>query len=106
MPCVENHIGVKLRRARRPGGMGPAHSQRLVGSHWGGRAMGIENEAGLRPATADEIAESLSFSLRYAGRKRVHDIDEIMSRITAERLVKHLEVSGFVILRKPPGRSA
>jgi hypothetical protein len=28
-----------------------------------------------------------------------------MARIAAERLVQHLEQSGFVILKKPPGRA-
>jgi hypothetical protein len=32
--------------------------------------------------------------LRYQGRKRVHHADDMMARITAERLVRHLEASG------------
>ncbi len=55
----------------------------------------------LRPATADEIAQSLSFALRYEGRKRVHHADDVMARITADRLVRHLERSGFVVMKKP-----
>ena len=61
--------------------------------------------ANLRPATAEETAESLSFALRYNGRKRVHDADDAMGRITAERLVQHLEASGFVVMKKPPAPS-
>ena len=57
----------------------------------------------LRPATANEIAETLSFALRYQGRKRVHDADDAMARITADRLVRHLEQSGFVLMRRLPG---
>ena len=57
----------------------------------------------LRPATPEEIAETLSFALLYQGRKRVHQADDIMARITAERLVAHLERSGFVLMRRPPG---
>jgi hypothetical protein len=56
----------------------------------------------LRPATADEIATALSFALRYQGRKRVFDADDAMARITADRLVRHLEQSGFVLMKKPP----
>jgi hypothetical protein len=56
----------------------------------------------LRPATADEIAEALSFALRYQGRKRVNHADDMMARITAERLVQHLEASGFVLMKGPP----
>ena len=36
-----------------------------------------------------------------AGRKRVHNADEIMSEIVAKRLVEHLERAGFVVMRKP-----
>ena len=56
----------------------------------------------LRPATADEIADALSFALRYQGRKRVHHADDAMAQITAERLVRHLEASGFVLMKGPP----
>jgi ubiquinone/menaquinone biosynthesis C-methylase UbiE len=41
-------------------------------------------------------------ALRFHGRKRVHDADEMMARITAERLVEHLERSGYVVMHKPP----
>lgn len=37
------------------------------------------------------------------GRKRVHDADDAMARITADRLVRHLEQSGFVLMRRLPG---
>jgi hypothetical protein len=57
----------------------------------------------LRPATLEEIAQTLPFALRYDGRKRVHHADDMMARITAERLVRHLEASGFVLMKKPPG---
>lgn len=56
-----------------------------------------------RPASPEEIATSLAFALRYNGRKRVHDADEVMARITADRLVRHLAASGFVIMKAPPG---
>ena len=56
----------------------------------------------LRPAQPDEIATTLSFALRYDGRKRVHHADDLMARITAERLVRHLEASGFVVMKAPP----
>jgi hypothetical protein len=56
----------------------------------------------LRPATPEEIADALSFALQYQGRKRVHHADDMMARITAERLVRHLEASGFVLMKRPP----
>lgn len=62
----------------------------------------MPDDAPLRPATPEEVAESLSFALRYDGRKRVHTADDVMARIPAERLVRHLEMSGFVLTKKPP----
>ena len=56
----------------------------------------------LRPATREELAQSLSFALRFDSRKRVHGADEIMAQITAERLIEHLERSGYVVMHKPP----
>jgi hypothetical protein len=61
-------------------------------------------ETPLQPATAADVAEALSFALRYNGRKRVHHADEMMARITAERLVEHLTRSGFVLMKTPPGQ--
>jgi hypothetical protein len=59
----------------------------------------------LRPATAEEIADSIAFALRYEGRKRVYHADDMMARITADRLVRHLRRSGFVVMREPPARA-
>ena len=56
----------------------------------------------LRPAAADELVQALSFALRYDGRRRVRHADEVMARITAERLAAHLEQSRFVVMKKPP----
>ncbi len=55
----------------------------------------------LSPASPSEIAEALIHGLRYDGRRRVHDADELMARVVAERLVEHLERSGFVLCRRP-----
>jgi hypothetical protein len=63
--------------------------------------MSDEDKLELRPASADELQESLSFALRYEGRKRVRHADDVMARITAERLVRHLERSGFVLMKRP-----
>jgi hypothetical protein len=56
----------------------------------------------LTPASPDDIADTLAFALRFEGRKRTHDADDIMASLVAKRLVKHLERSGFVILTRPP----
>ncbi len=58
--------------------------------------MSDDDKLQLRPASPEEIEQSLSFALRFDGRKRVHHADDAMARITAERLVAHLERSGFV----------
>lgn len=55
----------------------------------------------LSPATDEELRESLSFALRFEGRRRVHHADEVMARITAERLIQHLERSGYVVMKRP-----
>jgi hypothetical protein len=57
---------------------------------------------GLTPASRDDLADALAFALRFGGRKRKHDADELMSAIVAKRLVEHLERSGFVVMKKPP----
>ncbi len=62
----------------------------------------MPDEAQLRPATAEDIAQALAFALQFDGRKRVHQADDFMARITAQRLVEHLERSGFVLMKKPP----
>jgi len=58
--------------------------------------MTDDDKRTLHPATAAELEDTLSFALRYAGRRRVHTADDVMARVTAERLVQHLERSGYV----------
>jgi hypothetical protein len=45
----------------------------------------------LTAADPQDIADTLAFALRRSGCKRVHDADEYMARIAAERLVEALE---------------
>ncbi len=56
----------------------------------------------LTPATPEDVEHALSFALRFSGRKRIRQGDELMARITAERLVEHLRLSGFVVMKRPP----
>ena len=63
--------------------------------------MSDDDKLTLRPASQEEIQESLSHALRFDGRKRVRHADDAMARITAERLVQHLELSGFVLMKRP-----
>jgi hypothetical protein len=56
----------------------------------------------LTPAAPEDVANSVAFALRWCGRKRVHDSDAMMASIAADRIVRHLELSGFVIMKRPP----
>ena len=61
----------------------------------------------LTPADAADLADAFTFALRYQGRRRVHNADEIMAEIVAKRLVEHLERAGFVVMQRAPfGRGA
>ena len=48
-----------------------------------------------------KFTQSLSFALRFNGRRRVQSGDELMVQITAERLVEYLERAGYVVMCKP-----
>jgi hypothetical protein len=56
----------------------------------------------LTPADPSDLANALAYALRFQGRKRVHNANEIMAGIVAKRLVDHLERAGFVVMKKPP----
>jgi hypothetical protein len=60
-----------------------------------------DDQQKLTPATQEDLAQSLAFALRFEGRKRVHNADQFMAEITARRLVEHLRLSGFVVMKKP-----
>jgi hypothetical protein len=42
----------------------------------------------LTPADSSDVADALAFALRFQGRKRVHNADEIRAEIVAKRLVE------------------
>jgi hypothetical protein len=56
----------------------------------------------LTPAHPRDLADAIAFALRYRGRKRVHQADEYMAAIAAQRIVEYLERAGFVVMQKPP----
>jgi hypothetical protein len=58
--------------------------------------------SGLRVAAWVHLADTLAFALRFEGRNRVHNADEIVPGIVAKRLVEHLERSGFIVMKRPP----
>jgi hypothetical protein len=58
----------------------------------------------LTRADPSDIAGSIAFALQFSGRKRVHDSDMYMAAIVANRIVRHLERAGFVVMKRPaPG---
>jgi hypothetical protein len=63
----------------------------------------MPNVPTLRPADPIEVADALAYALRYDGKRRVYHADDAMARITAERLFRHLEQAGFVLMREAPG---
>ena len=61
-----------------------------------------EPAADLTPASPEDLASALAFALRFHGRRRTHDADEIMAEIVAKRLVEHLERAGFALMKRSP----
>jgi hypothetical protein len=60
-----------------------------------------DSDAKLTPADASDIAESIAFSLLFSGKKRVHDTDRLTASVAAQRIVRHLEKCGFVVMKRP-----
>ena len=61
-----------------------------------------EPDPKLTLATPDDLADTLSFALRHEGRKSQHDSDKLNADIVAQRLVRHLDRAGYVVMKKPP----
>jgi hypothetical protein len=61
-----------------------------------------EPDTKLTPATPEDLAQSLSFALRFEGRKSQHDSDKLNADIVAKRLVRYLDKAGYVVMKKPP----
>jgi hypothetical protein len=55
----------------------------------------------LRPATSEEIAEALSFALRFDGKRPFPQSSSLMAQITAVHLVRHLQRCGFQLMKCP-----
>jgi hypothetical protein len=61
--------------------------------------------ADLAAATPEEIAEALSYALRFDERGKPHRGGwDFTARLAAERLADHLRRSGFIIMRARPTR--
>jgi hypothetical protein len=55
----------------------------------------------LRPATEQEVAEALSFALRFKGRRPFTPASTLMAEITAAHLVDHLRRCGLYVMKGP-----
>jgi hypothetical protein len=65
--------------------------------------MRPDKNAELTLADDERLAESLAYALRhYNGKKRARDADELIARLAADRLVKHLHTCGYVVMVGPP----
>ncbi len=64
-----------------------------------------DSGSSLTPALPEEVADALSYALRYdeRGRPRPHG-GEMVAGLAAQHLVQHLERAGFVLMRRKPGR--
>jgi hypothetical protein len=72
------------------------------------RAARRELAAPLSPAEPEDVIKAIAFGLRFESGRRVWQADEYMALITAKRLIEHLTLDGFVVLKLPPlgGHSA
>lgn len=61
----------------------------------------MSDRSELRPATPEEIAEALSFALRFKGRRPFPQSNALMAGITAVHLVEHLLRCGFQLMKGP-----
>jgi hypothetical protein len=57
----------------------------------------------MEEASPEAVAQSLAFALLYQGRKRTRDAESMMADIVAKRLVEHLRMSGYRIMKEPRG---
>lgn len=93
------HVGMAAQRVTHSH-IWTARSESLICSH-SVVAFPYAGHPAAPPCHAEEIAETLAYALRWEGRKRVHHADDMMAWIVADRLVRHLERSGFVVMKRP-----
>ena len=57
----------------------------------------------LRPTTRDEVSDALGYALQFNRSGKAHrHASSYMARIAADILAEHLELAGFVVMKKPP----
>ncbi len=63
----------------------------------------MPNDPPLRPATREELARTLAYALQYRRDGKPHrHAQHHLTAIAAGVLVDHLELAGFVVMKKPP----
>jgi hypothetical protein len=62
----------------------------------------LDEAENLTPADPRNLKQDIAFGLRFHAGRRVHQADEYMAAITAERLIEYLDRAGYVIFKKPP----
>jgi hypothetical protein len=60
----------------------------------------------LTPADPNDLVDAIAFALIFSGRKRVHDSDSFTAKIAGDRIRRHLESAGYVVMKKPPAAGA
>jgi hypothetical protein len=55
----------------------------------------------LTPADPNDLVNAIAFALIFSGRKRVHDSDSFTARTAGDRIRRHLENAGYVVMKKP-----
>ncbi len=62
----------------------------------------MPDEKHLRPATREELVSALQYALAHRRGSKTHrHAQDAMTRIAADVLVEHLELAGFVVMKKP-----
>jgi hypothetical protein len=81
---------------------------RVMKRHLAERPARHEVAEPLSPAEPEDVVKAIAFGLRFEGGRRVWQADEYMAVVTAKRLIEHLTLDGFVVLKLPPlgGHSA
>jgi hypothetical protein len=66
------------------------------------RAARRELASPLSPAEPEDVVKAIAFGLRFENGRRIWQADEYMAVITAKRMLEHLTLDGFVVLKQPP----
>lgn len=62
---------------------------------------GLADAGALRPVAPAEFEQALAHALQFDGRKAFRRADNMMASIAAAHVARCLEMSGFVVMKKP-----